>query len=137
MTESIKLNKIRTSELTGAALDWAVAKCECLRLHKDALLGGVMKDGWWASGYYTDPNQWIRLGRLRYSTSWAQGGPIIERENISVGYQGHLGVPLDSLWYATNRVDACGFGQTPLIAAMRSFVASRLGDEVEVPDELV
>ena len=28
MTESIKLNKIRTSELTGAALDWAVAKCE-------------------------------------------------------------------------------------------------------------
>lgn len=133
MTESIKLNKIRTSELTGAALDWAVAKCECLRLHKDALLGGVMKDGWWASGYYTDPNQWIRLGRLRYSTSWAQGGSIIERERIPTEWSSLWGC-----WTARDlRNAAFSFtGTTPLIAAMRSFVASRLGDEVEVPDEL-
>ena len=133
MTEPIKLNKIRTSELTGAALDWAVAKCEGLRLHKDALLGGVMKDGWWASGYYTDPNQWIRLGRLRYSTSWAQGGPIIEREHISTEWSS-----LWDCWTARDlRNAAFSFmGPTPLIVAMRSFVASRLGEEVEVPDEL-
>lgn len=30
-----------------------------------------------------------------------------------------------------------GYGPTPLIAAMRCFVASKLGDEVEVPDELL
>jgi len=30
-----------------------------------------------------------------------------------------------------------GFGHTPLVAAMRCFVASHLGDEVEIPDELV
>ena len=29
------------------------------------------------------------------------------------------------------------FGPTPLIAAMRCFVASKLGDEVDVPDELI
>lgn len=28
------------------------------------------------------------------------------------------------------------FGPTPLIAAMRCYVASKLGDEVEVPEEL-
>lgn len=125
--------KMQTSELTGSALDWAVAKCEGLRLHKDALLGGVMKDDWWASGYYTDPNQWIRLGRLRYSTSWAQGGPIIEREHISTEWSS-----LRDCWTAQYlRNAAFSFtGPTPLIAAMRYFVASRLGEEVEVPDEL-
>lgn len=107
--------KIKTNELTGVALDWAVAKC-------DGLL-----------------DQWGVCAPVgfRPSTDWAQGGPIIERENISVGYQGHLGVPPDSLWYATDRGDACGFGRTPLIAAMRCFVASKLGDTAEVPDELV
>ena len=69
--------------------------------------------------------------------SWQTCGPILERENISVGYQGHSGVPLDSLWYATNRVDACGFGQKPLTAVLRCFVTSKLGDTVEVPDELL
>ena len=69
--------------------------------------------------------------------SWQTCGPILERENISVGYQGHLGVPLDSLWYATNRVDACGFGQTPLIAAMRGYCSFKLGNEVDVPKELI
>jgi hypothetical protein len=134
MTEPIKLNKIRTSELTGVALDWAIAKCEGLRLHKDALLGGVMKDGWWASGYYTDPNQWIRLGRLRYSTSWAQGGPIIEREKIQI----NPSISSDAWGAANPSKDQCVWvwAETPLIAAMRCFVASRLGEEVEVPDEL-
>ena len=105
--------KVKTAELDGIALDWAVARIEGDELPKS---GGKGAD---------------------YSTDWAHGGPIIERENISVGYQGHLGVPLDSLWYATDRADACGFGQTPLIAAMRCFVASKLGPTVEVPEELV
>lgn len=104
--------KVKTAELDGIALDWAVARIEGDELPKS---GGKGSD---------------------YSTDWAQGGPIIERENISVGYQGHLGVPLDSLWYATNRIDACGFGQTPLSAAMRCYVAGKLGESVEVPEEL-
>jgi hypothetical protein len=93
-----------------------------------------MKDGWWASGYYTDPNQWIRLGRLCYSTSWAQGGPIIEREKIQI----NPSISSDAWGAANPSKDQCVWvwAETPLIAAMRCFVASRLGKEVEVPDEL-
>lgn len=72
---------------------------------------------------------------------WAQGGPIIDREKISTVWA-HIH------WCATNgdvgevyRSDDGnyfqGCGSTPLVAAMRCFVASRLGDEVEVPNALV
>ncbi len=30
-----------------------------------------------------------------------------------------------------------GMGPTPLIAAMRCYVASKLGDEVDIPEELL
>lgn len=104
---------MKTSELTGAALDWAVAKCEGTRLEY-----GLTDDE-------------------RYSTNWAQGGPIVEREHISVGDQTHIGgQPAHSAWYATNRKGAYGFATTPLIAAMRCFVASKLGDDIDVPEGL-
>ena len=119
--------KIKTGELIDAALDWAVQEIEYQRM---IAKGEHVKQ--WAlddhrAGASINP----------YSTDWLWGGQILERENISVGYQGHLGVPLDSLWYATNRFDACGFGQKPLTAAMRCFCCSKLGREVEVPDELL
>lgn len=102
--------KIKTSELTGAALDWAVAKCEGVTLEY-----GLTDDE-------------------RYSTDWAQGGPIIEREQIDivrVGISNHC----------SSRTVEDGsivrvYGPTPLIAAMRCYVASKLGDEVDVPEEL-
>jgi len=67
-----------------------------------------------------------------FSTNWSQGGPIIERERIELA-----NVSAD--WRAM--VDSDGgwvrcYGPTPLIAAMRCFVASRFGDEVEIPEEL-
>jgi hypothetical protein len=84
------------------------------------------------------------------STNWAQGGPIIERESIFVlreqsGFKGRR------LWAATSGAnkaaglnedsikfyrDAFHFGPTPLIAAMRCYVASKMGDEIEIPEEL-
>ena len=117
--------KVKTGELTDAALDWAVQEIEYQRMVAE---GEHVKQ--WALDDH-------RAGASinHYSTDWLWGGPILERENISVGYQGHSGVPLDSLWYATNRVDACGFGQKPLIAAMRCF-CSKLGDVVDIPEEL-
>jgi hypothetical protein len=123
---------MKTSELTGTALDWAVAKCEGLWFAEDmGLLVG-------ADGYYSP------------SSKWAQGGAIIERESIFVlreqsGFKGRR------LWAATSGAskaiglnddsvklyrDAFYFGPAPLIAAMRCYVASRLGDEVELPEEL-
>ena len=125
------MKTIKVVEATERQLDWLVAYAQGRTPTLNMNSHGRVWHGWWlATGgeYERMPN---------YSNDWAQGGPILERENISVGYQGHLGVPLDSLWYATNRVDACGFGQKPLTAVLRCFVNSKLGDTVEVPDELL
>ena len=128
------MKTIKTAELTGPKLDWAVAECEKVRTYvrpcEHTMTGLCILDADLVDMETDDAQE------LRYSRDWAQGGQILERENISVGYQGHSGVPLDSLWYATNRVDACGFGQKPLIAVLRCFVTSKLGDTVEVPEVL-
>lgn len=127
--------KIKTGELTGTALDWAVAKCEGRRVEfnyqytKDAKF-----DGWWQLG----PNHWQPLNG--YCTDWAKGGPIIEREGVSIR---HCEKDARGAWYAVlgpNRFlspDHEGSGTTPLIAAMRCYVASKLGDTVDVPEDLV
>jgi hypothetical protein len=94
--------KIKTSELTGTALDWAVSKCEGL--------------------------VWALHGHIPFSTDWSQGGPIIEREELS-----RLSCYNHNEWGCLNGDIFCE-GQTPLVAAMRCYVASRLGAEVEVPD---
>ena len=113
--------KIKTSELSGAALDWAVAKCE----------GREFEAAESFLSYYDE-------GYMRYSTDWDQGGPIIERERITLRVDTTPG----SSWVAFLDSAAIGHyphrqrGPTPLIAAMRCFVASKLGDEVEIPEEL-
>ena len=129
--------KIKTSELTGDALDLAVAKCKGLATHKDAVLNGTTMHGWWISGLFSDPNTWTPLAMFNPSTDWSQGGSIIEREKIS------LECKHDGWWVASyqyNYVDDKEYlqlSETPLISAMRCYVASKLGDEVEVPDELI
>jgi hypothetical protein len=67
-----------------------------------------------------------------YTSSWAQGGPIIEREKIATQpwlSEGDWGASIKGGFFEQH-------GPTPLIAAMRCFVSSKLGDEVEVPNEL-
>lgn len=112
---------MKTSELTGAALDWAVAGC----LGFETLSDGI-------SWIIDDRGRYKQLPK--YSTDWAQGGPIIEREIAKIERFS------DSLWEATaftkNAQDFVKDGPTPLIAAMRCYVASKLGDEVELPEEL-
>ena len=125
------MKTIKVSEATEPQLDWLVAKCEGMKLHRNALLDGRIKEGWWVSGYYMDPNNWIPLSLLNFSTNWVRGGPIVEREGISIIFheQGH--------WTASNlHGTVCGEGPTPLIAAMRCYCANRLGDTAEVPEEL-
>lgn len=103
---------MKTSELTGSALNWAVAKCEGV---PEYILNKPYR-----STELIEP----------YSTDWAQGGPIIEREEIIIGPS--LPTPK---WVARNWTIEVA-GPTPLIAAMRCYIASKLGDEVDVPKEL-
>ena len=99
---------MKTSTLTGKALDWAVNYAEGL------------------NNIFTPVN---------YCGKWEHGGPLIERERICPCPSNTVA---GSPWSAT---DLSGhitqFGPTPLIAAMRCYVASKLGDDVDVPPDLV
>ena len=104
--------KVKVSNLQGTGLDWAVAKCE---------------------GFLCDYQYNGAL--VSYSTDWAQGGPIIEREHINLISTAVY--PWRATVYMGGGVWINRESPTPLVAAMRCYVASRLGDEVEIPEELL
>lgn len=134
--------KIATKDLTGAALDWAVASA----------LGWT---NFWIARRLNAPDAPMIVWTFdvevydnvawQPTLNWAQGGPIIEREKIQLtplnqdnpkyGWaaaykdRGEWGDDLFSVYRQR--------GITPLIAAMRCYVASKLGDEVGVPEELL
>ena len=106
---------IPVASLEGAALDWAVARCEGV---DDYIVNESFMTRW------TDDECEGGVD-YHYSTDWAQGGPIIEREKMTLEWTGED-------WMAYIRHDEEYFGPTPLIAAMRCYVASKLGDEVKL-----
>ena len=109
--------KIKTSELTGAALDWAVEQIES------------------GAGPDKAQKQWRYFGRVFHpSTDREQGWQIIERELITVCA---LSKNKFSAGYAVaNSAKNNQTGPTFLIAGMRCYVASKMGDEIEIPEEL-
>jgi hypothetical protein len=122
--------KVKTKDLIGHQLDWAVAKCEGWPIPN---INGFI-------ALYRDSNCYA------YSKKWDLAGPIIEREGITIAmYSETLKERVESgdWWFAQPReaeafdcsddVDA----QTPLIAAMRCFVRQKFGEEMEVPDQLL
>lgn len=127
------MKKVLVSELTGTALDWAVAKCGDFTLYQI----------WPDRISIISGRNWENYSP---STDWSQGGPIIEQNEITVLRGNDLFFPngneqgdyYEQLWIAQVYGEAMRFmhGQTPLQAAMRCYVASKLGDEIEIPEEL-
>jgi hypothetical protein len=125
------MKSIKVSELTGADLDWAVAKADeerdvlfCQRQY-GRLIVRIAGD------HETRDIEWPYTP----STNWAQGGPIIERGEISVNWA-------NGQWQAhtvnnQDEYEQIEYGPTPLIAAMRCYVASKMGDTIKVPEELL
>jgi hypothetical protein len=124
--------KHKTAELEGALLDAAVAlavgyEFEVLtigtvnpRAECQAVLPG--EDG---QEYWT---------RFEPSQSWGVGGPIIERNDWCLPRVYHQSQAYRLGRYVAETLGGFTyFGPTPLIAAMRAFVASKLGEEVELP----
>jgi hypothetical protein len=126
--------KIKAQDLSGIQLDWAVAKCE-----------GYFSTNGQVPEYWESPDGVIHFLKMRNavvdwtlaSTDWAEMGSIIEREMVNLDTESYQ-------WRATveapegselNFTEGCG--PTPLIAAARCYVASKLGDEVEIPEELL
>jgi hypothetical protein len=103
---------IKTSELEGAALDWAVAKCEGHDMEFFQVVDAFMP-----------------------STDWAQAGPIIERKCICLARLDPKTEDDTNFWVAHIDGIYCRYGLTALIAAMRCYVASNLGDEMGIPGE--
>lgn len=121
---------MKTSELIGPALDWAVAKCE--NTGKLIKLGYVYE-------IVVNISADLGGGEAVYtpSTNWSQGGPIVEREIDQISrYEAYPDYRADR--FATDDYEDChAIGPTMLIAAMRCYVASKLGDEVDIPEELL
>lgn len=158
---------VKVSELSGAALDYWVARAEETLglLTFDPEVGDMpnaegappfvnMTCGTphiWGAGKI-DPRThnketgrpWVFHGpggTYSPSTDWSCGGPIIEREFMSITEPDpwcmHVDSSLDNKWramkvnYDKREYEFHQFGETPLIAAMRCYVASKFGDEVE------
>lgn len=125
--------KIKSSELTGIALDWAVAQCE-----------GKVEQGVYGkpelleSGLHLHYCDVLLSHPYSPSTDWAEGGTLIQRDLMEV-------MPWlcmdDITWevrrFISERELFAEYGSTPLIAAMRCLCRSKLGDEVDIPDELL
>ena len=129
--------KIKVSETTKTQLDWLVLKANgAFYLHLQSTYG--TKTAWvFLERDDEDPERVDKhyLADCSASTDWNIGGPIIEREKIDLNH--YRLQDLTAQWDASiDSWDSDWAGPTPLIAAMRCFVASKLGDEVEVPDEL-
>jgi hypothetical protein len=109
---------MKTSELTGPALGWAVAKAAGYKprvystqsIRAELPTGGV-------------------IAPFMPGFRWDQGGPIIERERINLE-------PFTDINGEQWSADGAWDSPTPLVAAMRCYVASQLGDEVDIPEEL-
>lgn len=127
----MKMVKVKTADLVGAQLDFAVAQADGLRIEwrRTNIAPGLhpmVVDG---SGIFRGP--------FPYSTCWRFGGPIIERERITIAHEPSRGGWSAGLVVASPTCDYfnwLGYAEVPLIAAMRAFVASKLGGEVEVPE---
>lgn len=128
--------EVKTAELIGVALDWAVAQA----VNQEFLMVG----DW--------PHIVAFGGKLygRYSPScnWSQVGPLIEIMMLSgkweivpwrngVAFQNYTSecVPVDGKSFDEESIFVAG--STVLEAACRAIVFAKLGDTVQVPAELV
>lgn len=128
--------KIKVSGATGPVLDWMVAKA-LGALDSTITVGTATTKAMVLDGPHGPVD--MRTGAyFRPPTDWSQGGPIIEREKITLAYLKVEGVIRWEARYFDDagRFRSCEYGPTPLIAAMRCYVTSKLGGEVDVPEEL-
>lgn len=120
--------EVKVAELVGAALDWAVATAEGLKIY--------IADPEYGTGYRICVETGLLLFTKRYrpSTDWELGGPLIEKYKVDLHFDGR------AWWAQAGTVDtgplACRH-EAVLIAACRSIVAFKSGAVVSVPAELM
>ncbi|MDO9357881.1 MAG: DUF2591 family protein [Polaromonas sp.] len=121
---------MQTSELSGVLLDFWVAKAEGLEPQLMRPIGsGAL---WWQAS--TAQGE-VSSSDRAYSTDWAYGGAIIEARKIMVAWNaGHWIAGVAE--YVDRDNARISKGPTPLVAAMRAFVASRFGEDLPAGTEI-
>lgn len=126
------LIEVKTADLVGEALGWAVGKAEGLNLE---LVPPQYGNPWRVFARYQ--GQAIEhTKRYNPGEDWALGGPLIEKHMVSL----HCPQSTDDVWASwviTNKGEFCQAGDNALIATCRAIVAAKLGDTVQVPKELL
>lgn len=132
------LIEVKTADLAGEALGWAVGKAEDL----DLILEPPQYGNPWRvfaryQGHATENTK-----RYKPWEDWALGGPLIERidpeerrvpKALGGGRSAEVWIDLDD---GDARV-GFGRGENRLIAATRAYVSAKFGDTVQVPKELM
>jgi hypothetical protein len=125
------VQKVKVSELTNRQLDWAVAKAE----------GYHFGDG--GNGIiiaYTEKGFPLMAAKhWNPSENWFVAGPIISRmckEAFAI-HAGSLENGGVMFWLKDKENKITADGENLLIAAMRAYVESKLGTEIEIPKELI
>lgn len=166
--------KVKTADLIGPALDWAVATAYGLSVVtvtvEDQAIAHerVLRDHYsdaelqehlikWNkharptlrtrlavldSEGFPNGNPFMQNGRgvpLAFSREWSQAGPIMDKEGIYFAPLPDKGIRAFRFINGEylNLTDCWGENITRCVVAMRCFVASRLGDEVNIPEELL
>ena len=141
---------MKTDTLSGPELNFAVAMADGLSpMMSHAYYLKVVEeygdDHWFATNLKTEPNIPVIVNVIGdmtaipdFSNEWGHGGPIIEKGKINF-----VEISSNNEWVATMpRPKMVGWrimssGPTQLIAAMRCFVKSELGEDVDLPEELI
>ena len=127
------LIEVKTADLAGEALGWAVGKAEGVDLQLAP--PGYNGVPWRVFARYQ--GQAIEhTKRFNPWEDWAVGGPLIEKRMVSL----HCPQSTDDVWAGwviTDKGEFCQAGDSALIAACRAIVAAKLGDTVQVPKELM
>lgn len=124
---------VKTADLAGEALGWAVGKAEGLDVYLEP--PGYNGVPWRVFARYQG-EAIVHTKRYNSREDWALGGPLIEKHMVSL----HCPQSTDDVWAAwviTDKGEFCQAGDTALVAACRAIVAAKLGDTVQVPKELM
>lgn len=130
MTEFVE---VKTQELSGAALDWSVAKAiGAYRGEYRFSENGPLDHAWiFPDGVPCE----AMTGKFKPSTDWHHAGPLVE--SVKIGF----GPFRDGTWVAhphrPNAPTEWLNADEPLVAICRAIVADKLGMVVSVPQELL
>jgi hypothetical protein len=123
------MQEVKTVELIGPALDWAIAQIEGVEV---TIAEPQYLVGWRVTRPYP-------YGKYSPSTDWAIGGPLIQKHGCDLNCIAAANCWEANCWdeRSPNPDLHLKEGETPLIAACRAIVAAKLGDTMQVPPELL